>query len=617
MMTRGSLPIAFLTGLGLFSANCGSSDSGPFGANPDAGVCESCIAFVGGVLFDGSEARAGTLVIDGERILELLPPEARPAVGTTIDVAGKTVLPGLIDLHAHLRDPAGPWGFATPSFPFVEEHLKSLLRAGVTTVLDVGSDRDFIFELRARVRSGALLSPDLLAVGSMITVTGGHPCYAGTPPGRTCIAIDSPAEVSRLSQLLLPREPDAFKIVISPPSLPSLSFDSMTAISAVGKANALPVFAHVATPENAVDAANAGVRALAHVPMYGTFTPDQVALIAARRVAVIPTLAVNENLWELAKGTTRYDDPMLSDDVPEEVLDALREKAKSPDSAQKQASTDQRRQTAIENLKLLISAGVEVAAGTDCGIAGTIHGPALRQELGLYVSLGLSPIEALKTATSTAASVLSLSDRGQLVPGALADLMIVDGDATLDLARLERVSRVYRRGRPIDPGTLALSQGTSLEQIPGTPGASGAACVFQRECEQGLVCNLHDVRCTPSCVFPNSIGCPTGATCITTGGSTPIDYCRIGDDCALLAQDCENGSACLFAGNAATFCMPAVSSATHGQACDLGRCAPGSQCEPSSLTCRALCDPMAPTCPAGSSCLDASGFAGLAIGYCA
>jgi hypothetical protein len=77
MMMRVGLPIAVASVLGLFSANCGSNDSGQIGANPDGGVCESCIAFVGGVLFDGSEARAGTLVIDGERIVELLPPEAR------------------------------------------------------------------------------------------------------------------------------------------------------------------------------------------------------------------------------------------------------------------------------------------------------------------------------------------------------------------------------------------------------------------------------------------------------------------------------------------------------------------------------------------------------------
>lgn len=617
---------AWLSILGAFG--CGGDERAP-GSSPDASVetdarssdagadggpaCPECTALVGGRLFDGTEARTGTLVLrDG--LIDAVLPEGEPhGAGNEIDVAGQTVLPGLFDLHVHTSDPGGPMGFFAPD-RFLEEHLKALLRAGVTTFLDLGNDRRIAFELRDRIRRGEVAGPDMLAVGSMITVTGGHPCYPGMPVGGVCLLVDSVDAVPRIRAELVPYGPDALKVPLdASQGLPSLDLDVLAAIAAIGDEQGIPVFAHVAGELDVEQALDAGIRAFAHIPMYDALSPALLDRLAAEGAAIIPTLAVNESLYDLARGTDRYEDPSLEEDVPAEVLEALR--AAPPDLARRDRMAS-RREIAFENLERAREAGVRIVTGTDAGIWGSLHGHSLHDEIVLLVEhTGATAAEALAAATSEPAALLGLADRGRLAAGLRADLVIVQGDPLDDIDAIRRVTAVFRAGEAVDRDALAIGGGASLVRPPAGNLAAGATCLFASECDAaaGLVCDRWYGLCVGTCTFPSSDGCIDGVT-----ACSPQNTCAPGDACDPWAQDCENGAACSWIGNGATACWPA-SRREAGAPCENGgMCAPGNQCDFTTGVCYGLCDPGSEGsgCDEGESCHDLETFAEMSIGQC-
>lgn len=607
---RALLP---LLGLSSLLTACRSEPVAP----PEVG-CEGCLVLRGGTVFDGEHAGPGTVVIAGDRVKEVVLGDPPRITGEIVDVTGKTVLPGLIDLHVHLFAGAGP--MHGPEGPdHAAEHLKATLRAGVTSFLDLGSPSRQIFAYRSRLAAGALLGPRLFAVGPLLTRTGGHPCYAGSPPGDGCLFIDGPSDVARAFALLVPAKPDLVKIVIEGGAvkpLPRLTEPSVAALQEAVLATGLRIIAHVSAAADMEDALAAGVTRFAHVPIEDRITPALAAALAARGAVVVPTLAVSDAFARVAHHTlTELDDPALGDDVPADVIAELRDPAQltymtSPDY---QARTTTWRANALANLRTLQSAGVTLAAGTDAGNAGTFHGLAMARELGLYVEAGLTPRQALVAATRAAADVLRRPDLGRLAPGATADVLVVDGDALADIGAVGHVSRVYKAGVLVDRAALALPAGQSLVRVPTTGVTEGETCLGAGECGAGLVCDF-DGRCVRTC--PDDEACPAGSACLPGDGGAP-GQCYPGDGCDPVAQTCGNGAACVPLGHGATLCWSATA-ATAGQACSAdGGCAVGCTCDFSSNACLDLCAPGggAP-CPGNKTCVDVSDWAGVPVGYC-
>jgi imidazolonepropionase-like amidohydrolase len=585
--------------------------------------CPSCTVLQGGMVFDGTRAGVGTVVIDGDRVKDVVFGEAHVGSGTVVDVTGKTVLPGLVDLHVHLMADASPLGGADDNGAgHLEDHLKAMLRAGVTSYLDLGSSAHVIFEYRRRIQAGEMLGPRLFAVGPLLTPTGGHPCYAGGPPGDFCIFVDAPADAAQALSQLAPQKPDFVKIVIeggATKPLPRMTEPSMAAIEKAAEKVGIPVIAHVAAPADVADALTAGVTHFAHLPMEHRITPDLAQRMAAEKAVVVPTVAVVDGFYRVSHGTlTELQDPKLRDDVPAEVIAALRDPKQLAymTSTKYQALTAAWRSDTMANLKACWDAGVTIAAGTDAGNPGTFHGLALARELALYVEAGIPVLDALATATRTAADVLGRPDLGRLEPGALADVVVVDGDATTDIGALSHPSRVYRGGELVDRAALALPAKTSLVRKPTTNVGKGGTCLAASECASHLTCDF-DLRCVPTC--NGYSGCATGSACVPNAGSSKGGFCYPGDGCDPIAQDCENGAACTPLGNGATACLPA-GNGSGGQACSPGgSCATGSACSFTTNTCLDLCDPSGARgkpCPSAKTCADASSWAGVTVGLC-
>jgi imidazolonepropionase-like amidohydrolase len=591
-------------------------------AGPTDVGCAECTTIVGGVVFDGTDAGPGTVVLLGDRIAAVERGEVRVVAGETLDATGHTVLPGLFDMHVHSPGESAPYGYFSP-VDLMEANMKGRLRAGVLSYLDVGSMAHLIFETRDRARSGAMLASNVFAAGPLFTPQGGHPCTDGQPPQDFCVFIDSPADVAPGLAGLMPQAPDVIKVVIEngePTSpLPRIDQASLDALASAVRAEGLEPIAHVNGSDDMRMALDAGVRFFAHMPGEDLLDSAIVARLVAADARIVSTLVVYDSLWRISTGDlTSFLDPALADEVPPGVLASFQDEAllAGMQAPALQALYTGWRDNAFANFVACHAAGVGLVTGTDAGNPGVFHGPSLRRELALSVELGMTPVEALRAGTRDAADMLGPDKRptlGRLATGAVADVVIVAGDASADIGALAQVRDVIRAGRRLDLPSLSQLADTTLFEQPQTGLGAGATCLGAGECGDDLYCSWLS-SCAPVCGATNA--CDSGDACFPQAASSE-GWCYPGDHCDLIGQDCVNGQACIWLGNASSVCWFA-GTGTDGQACDAEiACAPGHQCSLSSGKCAALCDPRGPnTCPAPKICTDRSAQAGLIIGEC-
>lgn len=394
----------------------------------------SLLVFHEARVFDGEQMLAGprsVVVRDGriERVVEPgelpegLLAEAR-ASGSLIQQPGATLLPGLIDLHLHLiwdgsDDPVRSLALETPEQTLLKGvgFAATTLRAGITTVRDLGSVHDQAIRLAEAVERGWIPGPRIIASGRSIVMTGGHDPFWG-------LAVDGPAEALKAVRTQLFAGARVIKVsatggVYGRPSGESVDDvellpDELRAIVEQAHRRGVKVSAHAIGQQGIQNSIDAGIDTIEH----GHFlTPEQARAMAERGMALIPTLYVYQCLAE-------------SPNIPAYA----RAKAREVIDRHQQAFTDAR------------AAGVLIGAGSDAGSPETPH-PALIEEIEALVNGGLTRAEALRAATADAARILDLGDEiGHVRPGYRADLVLVDGDPTSDLTALRRVRRVAQGG---------------------------------------------------------------------------------------------------------------------------------------------------------------------------
>ncbi|MFI9587325.1 amidohydrolase family protein [Streptomyces sp. NPDC052236] len=356
-------------------------------------------------VFDGEQAvaRADVLVVD-DRIAE---PDGRRA-DVELDGTGRTLLPGLIDAHTHTFDGS----------------LAQALTYGVTTELDM-------FCLPPNLARQRLLAADrddvadLRSAGVLATAPGGHPSgvmaavapHLGRPedangPFET---ITRPAQAAAFVAARVAEGSDYLKVVIDDgatgwaPVL-TLGPDTVKALVDAARAAGLRTIAHAVTCKETAIALDAGVDGLAHVwadTAPGDPAADELAERAAAQGVFVVSAIVN---YEVSGGS------------PDRVANAGHVAG------------------------ALRRAGVPLLAGTDANPFAPLHGDGLHRELELLTRAGLSPREALAASTSVPARHFGLADRGRIAPGLRADLVLVEGDPTRDIAATRAITDVWRRG---------------------------------------------------------------------------------------------------------------------------------------------------------------------------
>lgn len=401
-----------------------------------------------------------TVVVEGARVLDVGPDSRaqRPAGSRVLDGTGKFLIPGLWDMHIHTL--FGDW------VPGGREVILPLLLAnGITGARDMGSDLDPILQAREDVARGALLGPRLVVAGPMLD--GPKPQFPAS------IAITTPEDGRRAVAMLQGRGVDFIKLQSLVPR------EAYFAIAEECRKRRIPFVGHVPDVIRASEASNAGQKSFEH--LIGVFegstsTRTEDALLkgpkgparflegydAGRESALIALLAKNRTwqcptlLWEYggwlvdAVDVTQYPELRYAPA-------AWREKTWPRFKADmvKSYITDPLpvREKWVEHelgiVARLQKGGVPMLAGTDAppGV-GIVPGASLHRELGRFVAAGLSPLEALQTATVNPARFLErTADFGTVEKGKVADLVLLDANPLEDIANTRRIRAVVANGR--------------------------------------------------------------------------------------------------------------------------------------------------------------------------
>jgi imidazolonepropionase-like amidohydrolase len=386
-------------------------------------------------VFDGERViDERIVVIDGAHIRAV--GGGVPAGVTAIDAGGGTLLPGLIDSHVH-TDMGG---------------LGDALKFGVTTELEMMGHWSARQRKQIAERNDIA---DMRSPGMGVTPKGGHPTQYMSSSNNLLMRlfyrypfVQTPGEAVEFVDKQIAGGADYIKVFIEDGSCvgyPGLPVpDDETLCAAVGEAhrNHRLVIAHVTTAAGTRQAIDAGVDGLGHLFFDSAPFEELVADIAASGAFVIPTLVTistalgNDAAWLAA-------DERVRARLSRQWLDSL--------SRSMNVYPQGRLEDAYATIRALHDAGVDILAGCDVSepipmLGGLAHGVSLHHELQLLVAAGLTPIEALRAATSTPACRFGLADRGRIATGTLADLLLVDGDPTAHISDTLSIRAVWHRG---------------------------------------------------------------------------------------------------------------------------------------------------------------------------
>jgi len=416
-----------------------------------------------------------SIKIDDGKISALGSDEDIPIRSTDqiVDCDGRYLLPGLMDMHVHVRDTPhrgpttvepDPTGDAAPAAfisPSLISRLHSFLYCGVTSIFDAGNDEQGILELRSKERAGLVVSPRIFCAGAFVTCRGGHGAQTGKAIEITDIVADGPT----LNQHIA-RRPDLLKITYDEhnwgirPLIPILSEEMLAQIVDYSHNEGVRVTVHVSSELRARQAIAAGADTLAHPVIQSPTTAAFDELVARMNIPVVSTLAIGERYFRLADNPDFLEQPLYATCIEYEERERLRTVEHEAQKLNRWADW-MRVMTPVaqENIRSLVAAGGIVASGTDLSL-----GPELLHELELLQDARLTSWQVLRCATLEGARFLEReTEMGSVAVSKVADLILTDCDPSEDVAQLQSISFVMKGGQIVDRAALDLP---GLAQVP-------------------------------------------------------------------------------------------------------------------------------------------------------
>lgn len=399
-------------------------------------------AIVGGRLIDGAGKPAienAVVILKDGKIAAAGPASSTPVPegAQVVDAHGKSVLPGLWEMHAHFEQVE--WG---PIY----------LATGVTTARDVGNEREFIVAARDAIAAGQGIGPRLVMAG---VVDGSGPFSLGV------IRVDTPEQAREQVQKYKAAGFQQIKIYSS------VKPDILKVVTAEAHRLGMTVTGHIPFGINAIQGIEDGMDQINHIeyltpllvdPKSHAIDPDSpsvkkvIELLLEHHIVVDPTLALMEViLHPLDHPISGFEPGILR--VAPELKEALETMGTPPAKAAQSAAMFRAMEATV---RVLHQAGVPIVAGTD----QTVPGFSLDREIELHVQAGFTPMEAIQSATLVAARAMGMEkDSGTIEPGKRADLMVVDGNPLENISDIRKVSAVFAAGRMFQPAALWSSVG--------------------------------------------------------------------------------------------------------------------------------------------------------------
>jgi imidazolonepropionase-like amidohydrolase len=436
---------------------------------PDASVEGSGATLFEGarlILGDGSVIEDGAFLVSGDRIERVggAAEVGSPAGATVVDLSGKTVMPALVDAHAHLGyEGYTGWGAQEYSRDNLIEHLERYAYYGFGAVFSAGSDPDDLaLELQQAQAEGQVGGARFLFGAGMAPPGQGpnnqflqHTVTIADQTGMTVLrGAASPEEGRDAVRDIASKGIEFVKIWVDDRggSQEKLQPPVYRAIIEEARSRELQVVVHQQVAEDMKDLLDAGVTGFLH----GRIGPMLDDRLAAQIREADAFLVPNLGLGELRRERVA-DDPFLQETTPASVVARLGAAFDARAGGGQAAGAAAREQALSEGFMRLVEADVDVVLGTDAGaVPDHYFGYTGHRELEIFVRLGMTPMQAIVAGTSRPAERLGLEDMGMLAPGKSASFIILDANPVEDIRNTRTISQVYLRGVQVDREGLRL-----------------------------------------------------------------------------------------------------------------------------------------------------------------
>ncbi|MEX2571209.1 MAG: amidohydrolase family protein [Gemmatimonadota bacterium] len=415
----------------LLAAACGGGTA----AEDDS----SLKAFVGARLFDGTESipldRSVILVEDGR--IQAIGTQGDfqiPAGIEQIDLAGRTLIPGLVNTHGHVGDVQGLES-GNYSRQNVLDQLSLYARYGVTTVLSLGDDQEEGVQVRSEQMDPSLDRARLFVAGPVLDPSS---------------AEEAVQQVQQIAEMGV--DWVKFRIDSGLGAREKMTPETYRALIDAAHDRGIPVAAHIVELEDAKEALRAGVDFIAHSVRDAPVDDELIALLREGRICLTPTLTRELSTFVYGSRPDFFDDPFFLREADPAVVDALQDPARQQRTRESAAAQYWEAQLpqAMDNLRDLTDAGVRIALGTDSGPAGRFQGYFEHLEMEMMAEAGLTPMQILLAATGNAARCVGLDDEvGTIEPGKWADFVVLEENPLEDIRNTRTIDSVWIAGNRV------------------------------------------------------------------------------------------------------------------------------------------------------------------------
>lgn len=405
---------------------------------PSASANEGSLAFVGATLIDGTDAAPledSVIVITDGRIRTVGPRASVtvPADAVVIDASGKTIMPGIVNAHAHV---GGTLGLSTGNYTVenLTRQLRLYARYGVTTVASLGGDEEQGFALRNGQFDEDLNRARVFVAGSVVT---------GNTEAAVRDQVNSNAD--RGANFIKVRVDD--NLGRTEKMTPAL----IDALIDQARQRRLPVAVHLFYLDDAKYILEAGADIIAHSIRDVPADDEFINLVKAREACYIPTLTREVSTFIYESEPDFFSDPFFLKEVDSEVIEQLMtpERQSQMRNSASAAAYKAGLVVAMENVKRLNDNGVRVAMGTDTGPPARFQGYFSHMEMQMMVDAGMAPLDVIRSSTGIAAECINVSDVGTLEPGKWGDLILLSENPAEDIANTKTIEGVWVAGNRV------------------------------------------------------------------------------------------------------------------------------------------------------------------------